>query len=829
MKILSLCLRQGPIHKRCEEPVHRVTAALRWGLMAAVLPGSLPAESTYAQDVVSVLSKNCFVCHGPNVKPPMGGLAFSGADALKKGGKRGPAIVPWKSAESLLFKAVSRTGELKMPPAGPISPEEIEIIRKWIDAGGVWPNKQAELHWAFRPVVKPVVPTVKHPEWVKNEIDAFIVAGYEKKKLTSARVADRATLLRRVSYDLIGLPPTREELAHFMGDAGPNDYEKVVDRLLDNEQHGANYARHWLDVLRYADVDEHMPASSGIYRWREWMIHALNRDIPYDQFVKMQLMGDLVDDPAAMFATGFLARGADVEKDEKKSLAFAAVETATTAFLGATVGCAKCHDHMFDPIRQADYYGLKAIFDPVVIEKKSLAGADQLALHKMAVENYERRKKELEKPLDEFLAPFKEKLQGDRIRTFPPDVQEALKTPEEKRTPAQKKMADDYAPIVRIDPPKYKEIMSPAQIRIYDGLRSPLQNLAEPAEPESFWTIREDEALAKQKSFILDTGEPDRPKDEVGRMFHIGNDGFEVPSTPCEGKRFTTGARQRFVEWMLNPKNPLFARVLVNRLWQWHFGAGLVKTPSDFGALSEPPSHPELLDWLASRLVESGYSMKAINRLIVTSRTYQLASESNASGESIDPENRLLWRMPVRRMDAEELRDSVLWLAEKLDLKLGGKSFTELPDQYYVGGRTVIGNFNRETNRRAVYMVRGYNSTAEMMPNFFHVFDVDNGKLPNPVRNRSITALQALTLMNSPLVEEASRDFGRRLMKLAEDDLPKAVELGFEMALSRLPTSVEKAAVEKHLTNCSGCSSPSQAAEKLGWLLMNLDEFLFVR
>ncbi len=209
MKLFSL-----PISPRThsqalrDRSICRVAAAVRWWLMMALLLGSLPAESAYGQDIISVLSKNCFVCHGPNVKPPMGGLAFSGTDALKKGGKRGPAIVPWKSAESLLFKAVSRTGELKMPPAGPISPEEIEIIRKWIDAGGVWPNKQAELHWAYRPVVKPVVPTVKHPEWVANEIDAFIVAGYEKKKLTPARTADRATLLRRVSYDLIGLPPT---------------------------------------------------------------------------------------------------------------------------------------------------------------------------------------------------------------------------------------------------------------------------------------------------------------------------------------------------------------------------------------------------------------------------------------------------------------------------------------------------------------------------------------------------------------------------------------------------------------------------------------------
>jgi Protein of unknown function (DUF1553)/Protein of unknown function (DUF1549)/Planctomycete cytochrome C len=829
MKLFSLCFPQERTGDHCNSAVCRVTATVPWWLMLALLLVLLPAESAYGQDIVDVLSKNCFVCHGPNVKPPMGGLAFSGSEALKKGAKRGPAIVPWKSAESLLFKAVSRTGELKMPPAGPISEGEVEVIRKWIDAGAVWPNKQAELHWAYRPVQKPQVPTVKRREWVANEIDAFVVAEYEKKNLRPAPLADRAALLRRVSYDLVGLPPTPAELALFVSGSSPNDYEKVVDRLLANEQHGVNYTRHWLDVLRYADVDEHMPASSGIYRWREWMIHALNRDMGYDQFVKMQLMGDLMDDPAAMFATGFLARGADVEKDEKRSLAFAAVETATTAFLGATVGCAKCHDHMFDPIRQADYYGLKAIFDPVVIEKKMLGGADQLALHAMAVENYERRKKELEKPLDEFLAPFKEKLQGERIRTFPPEIQEALKTPEEKRTPQQKKMADDYAPIIRIDTPKYKEIMTPEQIRIYDGLRAPLQDLAQPAEPENFWTVRENEELAKQKSFILDSGEPDRPKDEVGRMFHIGSDGFDVPPTPCEGKRFTTGGRQRFVEWMTHPRNPLFARVLVNRLWQWHFGVGLVKTSSDFGALSEAPSHPALLDWLASRLVESGYSMKSMNRLIVTSRTYQLASESNATSEAIDPDNRMLWRMPVRRLDAEELRDSVLWLAGKLDLKLGGKSFTELPDQYFVGSRVVIGNFNRETNRRAVYMVRGYNSTAEMMPNFFHVFDVDNGKLPNPVRNRSITALQALTLMNSPLVEEAAKDFGRRLMKLAENDLPKAVELGFKMALSRSPTPAEEAAVQKHLKSCNGCDSASQGAEKLGWLLLNLDEFLFVR
>jgi len=278
----------------------------------------------------------------------------------------------------------------------------------------------------------------------------------------------------------------------------------------------------------------------------------------------------------------------------------------------------------------------------------------------------------------------------------------------------------------------------------------------------------------------------------------------------------------------LDKSNPLFARVAVNRLWQWHFGTGLVKTSSDFGALSEPPSHPELLDWLATKFVESGYSMKAIHRLIVTSRTYQLASEPSADNLALDPDNVLLWRMPVRRLTAEELRDAILSLAGKLDLKVGGKSFTELPDQYFVGSRVVIGNFDREVNRRGVYMARGYNSTAEMMSNYLLVFDVDNGKMPCPMRNRSVTALQALTAMNSPLVDQAARDFGKRLWKDSKEDISTAIDLGYLQALSRLPTSEEKRTSLDYLRGIQG-PSESHGLDRFGWLLMNLDEFMFVR
>jgi len=782
-----------------------------------------------AQNIIDVLSKNCFVCHGPKVKPPMSGLTMANSETLKAGGKRGPAIVPRKAEESLLYQAVRRTGELKMPPSGPLQEKEIEIIREWINAGAIWPVRKETDHWAYRPVVKPTVPTVKHPELVYNPVDAFIVSEYEKKGLFPQDAADKPTLLRRVAYDLVGLPPTSQDLDYFLSDNSPKAYENLVDRLLENEQHGVNYASHWLDVLRYADVDEHMPAQSGIYRWREWVIHSLNRDLPYDQFVKAQLMGDLMNDSTAVFGTGFLARGAEVEKDEKKSLAFAVVETAGPAFLGATVGCAKCHDHMFDPIRQADYYGLKAIFDPLVIEKQVLAGPQEQALYKLALDHYEERQKELQKSLDKFLVPFKEKLQGDRISQLPADAQEAIKTPEERRTPAQKKIAEDYAPIIRIDPPKYREIMTPEQIKIYEGLRTPLLALAKPADLETFWTVREDESLAKEKSHILDTGDPDKPKGEVGPMFHIANIGFEAPRIDCEEKPYTTGSRQKFVEWVLDRKNPLFARVAVNRLWQWHFGVGLVKTPSDFGSLSEPPTHPELLDWLAVQFVESGYSMKTMHRLIVTSRTYQLSSKTLSADASVDPDNLCLWRFPIRRMTAEELRDSILLLSGKLDLKIGGKSFTDLPDYYYPGSRTVIGNLNRETNRRGIYMVRGYDSTAEMMPNYLHIFDVDNGKLPTPVRTRSITALQALTLMNSPLVEQASLEFGRRLIKETKEDLDKAIELGFVMALSRPPSEKEKKTISSLVKECKDCESSSHGMEKLGWVLVNLDEFIFIR
>ncbi|MEW5977355.1 MAG: PSD1 and planctomycete cytochrome C domain-containing protein [Acidobacteriota bacterium] len=778
------------------------------------------------QDIVDVLSRNCFTCHGPLIQRPMGGLSMKDTQSLIKGGTRGPAVVPGRPEESRLFQAVLRTGDLNMPPAGPLSEKDTELIRQWIAQGAVWPERKATAHWAYSPIVKPAIPTVRHSDWIWNPIDAFVVAAWEKRGLEPAPLADRNTRLRRVSFDLIGLPPNAKELDLFLADQSPKAYEKVVDRLLGDEQHGVNYARHWMDVLRYVDVDEHMPFS-GIYRWREWLIHALNRDLPYDQFVKAQLVGDLLEDPSAIYATGFLARGAESEKDAKRLLAFGAVETAGAAFLGATVACAKCHDHMFDPIRQADYYGLKAIFDPVVPDKRILADPTQQALHQVAMAHYQQRKTELEKPLNEFLEPFREKLQADRIKDLPPVVQEAVRTPEERRTEEQKKLADDYAPILRIDPPKYREIMTPDQIRTYEGLRAPLEALTKPADLETFWSVREDEELAAKKSFVLDTGDPDRPKEEVNPMFHIGGEGFDVQRSPCAAKSFTTGGRQQFVDWMLDRKNPLPARVVVNRIWQWHFGTGLVKTPSDFGALSEPPSHPELLDWLATYFVESGYRMKALHRLIATSRTYQLSSHHVPVSASLDPDNTMLWRMPVRRLTAEETRDSILLLSGKLDLSLGGKSFTELPDYHFPGSRVVIGNLSRDRYRRGVYMVRGYNSTVEMMPSFLQIFDVDNGLVPNPVRTQSITALQALFLMNSPLVEGAVADFGERLAKEWELDFGMAIQRGFRMALSRDPTPEETGALEAYLGDAH--ASTRRPAERLAWFLINLDEFLFVK
>jgi hypothetical protein len=683
----------------------------------------------------------------------------------------------------------------------------------------------AEDLWVLKPVVRPEVPSGKTAS--SNPIDAFIAAGYESGDLKPVGPADKRTLLRRLSLDLIGLPPTLDEQDDFLRDESPDAYEKVVDRLLASEQHGIRYGRHWLDVLRYADVDERMIAAPGIHYWRDWVIRALNDDLPYDQFVRTQLTGyrsrsrtqmsatgvrsRVEARPDDQFALGFLARGAVIRDGvDTKELPIVAVETISTAFMGLTVGCAKCHDHMYDPITQRDFYAMKALFDPLVLRKVTLANATDLVAAGRASDELSKRRAEFERPIEALIAPYRAKLREDRIGMLPPEIQAVIRKPEEARTLAEQKVADDYFPVLRIDTDKIQAILSQADKRMYRDLQGKLSQVADrrgPALP-AFWTVEVDPRKELEKSYILTSGDPDRPelKNEV-------KPGWPFATAALE---FREGRIEAFSDWLTAPENPMFARVAVNRLWQWHFGEGLHKIPSDFGLLGGSPTDPKLLDWLAAEFVARGFRMKEIHRLIVTSDTYKLASEVDPARSSTeiaaDPEDAHLWHFRLRRLEAEPIWDAIFTAAGELDLSPGGPSFD-------VGGRRGV----RGPARRGAYMIRGYSTSRDVVPNFLQAFDVDDGRAPCPVRTRTITAPQALFLMNSDVIEGATEKFAERLKKESSGDLGSAIDLGYRLAVARPPSPSEREVALAYLRGDAG------RLKGFTWLLFNLDEFLYAR
>jgi hypothetical protein len=690
-------------------------------------------------------------------------------------------------------------------------------------AGAV--DDEAEELWVLKPVVRPEVSASRTMS--SNPIDAFIAEGYESGGLKPVGPADKRTLLRRVTLDLVGLPPTPEEQEAFLRDESPDAYEKVVDRLLDSEQYGVRYGRHWLDVLRYADVDERMIAAPGIHHWRDWVIRALNDDLPYDQFVRAQLTGHrsttrtqmsaigvrsrVEARPDDQFALGFLARGA-VIRDGKDSREFpiVAVETVSTAFMGLTVGCAKCHDHMYDPIKQRDFYAMKALFDPLVLRKVTLATAAEIVAAGRAVDEVDKKRTAIEGPLEVLIAPYRARLRDDRIAMLPVDVQAVVRKPEKNRTAAEQKVADDYFPVLRIDTGKFEAIMSEADRRKYRDLQGKLSRVGDRRVPSlpAFWTVEVDPKKALEKSYVLTSGDPDRPEPK-----HEVAPGW--PFAPA-GVEFREGRVEAFSDWLTAPENPMFARVAVNRLWQWHFGEGLHKTPSDFGNLGGSPSNPRLLDWLAAEFAARGFRMKEIHRLIVTSDVYKLASDVDPSRSATeiaaDPENDHLWHFRLRRLEAEPIWDAVFCAANDLDVTVGGPSFD-------VGGR----RGGRGPARRGAFMIRGYATSRDVVPNFLQAFDVDDGRAPCPVRTRTVTAPQALFLMNSEVIDGATAKFAERLKRESGGDLGAAVDLGYRVAVARLPSAREREVALAYL------QGDAARLKGLAWLLFNLDEFLYAR
>ena len=693
--------------------------------------------------------------------------------------------------------------------------------------------KRAARLWSLQPVTRPVVPMAS-----ANPIDAFIAADYKAKGLSPVAKADKLTLLRRVYFDLIGLPPTIAEQDAFFADPSPDAYEKVVDRLLADEQHGVRWARRWLDVLRYADLDgldgSVMPASSGIYLWRDWVIQALNHDVPYDQFVRAQILGNRYEPKTTTdafghrsraegsvsdtFALGLLARSAVTRDDRDHDVAFAAVETISTAFMGVTVGCAKCHDHKFDPITQKDFYAMKAIFDPLVLKNVMLATPAEIFANGEKLAEFKKKSAPITAAIDALVGPYRSKLFEERVALLTPEIQAVVRKPEKLRSTAEQKIADDYYPVLRVDPSKFKAIMPKEEVAKYDALTKELEALGTVAPLPSYWTVEEDPALLKQKSYILNTGDPKRPE-----LDHPVEPGF--PFQPKDAD-FSDGRREGFVEWLTAPANPLFARVAVNRIWGWHFGEGLQKVTSDFGLLGGKPTNPKLLDYLASEFVAHHYDMKWLHRLIVTSDTYQLSSKAEQLGKNrdLDPRDTYLWHFRLQRLEAEPIWDTIHYASDDLNLDVGGKSFQlDAPDKkqkIFLPKENVT---DARTDRRGVYLTRGYIPSTDVMNNFLTSFDVDDGRTPCPIRTQTVTAPQALFTMNSELVEKEAEKLAALALKDSSGDVPGAVGEAYRRTLGRRPSAAERDYALTYVNN-----DPSHLKE-LAWLLFNLDEFLYVR
>ena len=697
--------------------------------------------------------------------------------------------------------------------------------------------KRAKL-WSLQPLVRPAKPVAAEGT---NPIDAFVQAMYVAKKVIPVGPADNQSLMRRLYMDLIGIPPTIAEQEAYLNDNSPDAYEKLIDRLLASEQYGVRYGRHWLDVLRYADSEERMYAAPGIHYWRDWVINAVNSDVPYDQFVRAQLTGYRTTDrtaiqnvgrrtrlerrPDDLFALGFLARGA-VARDGGKDLGelqISAVETVSTAFMGMTVGCAKCHDHMFDPIRQKDFYAMKALFDPLVIRKQTLATPAELIIYGKQIEDYDKLRIPAEKQVADFIEPYRAKLYSDRVAMLPADIQVIINKAERQRTAAEQKIADDYFPVLRIDPDKIEEVMSEADKAAYKELRNKLNQVTGGSRRRlvkdlpAFWTVETDHGLEREKSYVLTSGDPERPEltnpVEPGWPFYAG--------TPD----FREGRVEAFSDWLTNKDNPLFARVAVNRLWQWHFGEGLQKAPSDYGLMGGRPANQPLLDWLASEFIERGYSQKAMHKLMLTSNVYRLASSGDKDlmkkNLIADPSNRYLSSFRLQRLEAEPIWDSILTAAGNLDRSLGGPSFDI--ETRGASGRGGPPMPEAKTNRRGAYMVRGFSTSREVVPNFLQSFDVDDGRAPCPVRTQTVTAPQGLFMMNSPEIEKASTMFAERLKSESNGEPSKAVELGYRIALSRPPSPNEKDAALTYV------GTDTSRMKNLAWLLFNLDEFIYIQ
>jgi hypothetical protein len=708
-------------------------------------PADPTAVEFFEKEVRPLLVEKCQKCHGG--EKVRGGLILLGREQMLEGGKSGPAVVPGDPERSLLIRAVEYQGEVKMPPKGKLPDNDIARLRRWIAEGAVWPaapggaagkftvTEEQRHWWAFQPVRDVPPPAVKDTIWPRSEIDRFILAELEGHGLTPAAPADKRTLLRRATFDLTGLPPTPDEVDAFLADDSPLAFAKVVDRLLASPAYGERWGRHWLDVVRYADyyqADPHEHGSANkfelfeAYRYRDWVVAAFNRDMPFDQFVVHQIAGDLLPNPRGepiyregRIATAFLALGSwdhgDADKDKLVSdIVDDQIDTVGKAFMGLTLGCARCHNHKFDPVSQQDYYALAGIFYSTHILANVGTKGDHSVIQRvpLASPEYLQKREAQVKKLQELDGQIAQRSAGLIVELAGPQP----------------------SPVLVGLQAQSEELMK------LEGQREALRKTLLPAPP---LTLGAQEGGTPGGLFPAIQDVPIHVRGSYTRLgavvprrlpaFFVGMD--QPPITHGSG-------RLEVARWVAGADNPLTARVLVNRVWQHHFGEGIGRTPNNFGKLGEPPTHPALLDWLAARFVAEGWSVKALHRYIMLSAAYQQASVVSAEALHKDPDNRWFGRQNARRLEAEAIRDAMLAAAGRLDRALGGPAALDL-----------------DRPRRSLYV----QTTRWDRTNFSTLFDAANPDQPVEKRTVSTVAPQALFLLNHEFVVSQAKRVAERL------------------------------------------------------------------
>ena len=824
------------------------------GVLACSALGAEPRVS-FHEEIRPILEQRCQVCHG--MEDGQAGLSVTNHERLLKGGKSGPSIVPGEPDKSLLIEQISGT-QPKMPMAGgPLEREQVELIRRWIAAGAVddTPADADAAWWSFRRLEQPAIPDARGHDagWPRTPIDRFILATLQKKGLRPSKEADRRTLIRRLTYDLHGLPPTPEQIERFANDRSADAYGDLIDRLLASPRYGERWGRHWLDVVHYGESHgfDKDKARRNSWHYRDYVIRAFNEDMPYAQFVKEQLAGDVLNPDSAegVIATGFIAAGPwdyvghaelregthdkrvtrNLDRDDM-------VMTTMSTFASLTVHCARCHDHKFDAIRQDDYYSLQAVFAGVDRADRPF-DRDRKVFRTRRELLAQRRDIEIElKPLLAMTA----EMTGPRIET----IAEEIKPLREKRTDLVAKVGE-----VDTDEKKARRAELSEQIKTLEAERTNLRRqLLEPQvrdrlerlekqleqvderiaalpEPEMVYTAasyfkprgRFTPAFEPRPVHLLLRGDVESPGDPA-RAGAISAVDWLEPRFPLAKPGDEGSRRLALARWIAGPDNPFTWRSIVNRVWHYHFGAGIVDTPNDFGRMGSRPTHPELLDWLAVEFRDGGGSFKKLHKLILMSAVYRQSSGGDAARAKIDGQNQFLWRANRRRLDAESVRDSVLLISGKLDPVIGGPSAEHF---FFKDDHSPIYDYSRfdvdgpGSYRRAVYRFIVRSVPDPLMESL----DCPDASLLTPKRSSTLTAIQALAMLNDPFLVRQAEHLAERV-RAVRKDLATQVEQAYLFALGRKPSTDESQTLVGY--------GEQHGFENVCRLILNSNEFMFV-